>query len=263
MVARLKESKRYGLILMKGGKGLPDHWERHLENLGYRVHKINDSTRPLSEGELINRWYPGIRRSLQDMVGDVKEIEKLTGIPKERINEVIQLKDKSSFTVEDEKRLKEFVDSLLPHKDELKDKGIKSAHTLVTSVAYLDRPVQWVMLERTADRSKILEKLGLDENTTRELLKGKNYNDVTEQDFIKAVIVGATNMEKAHEGSLRDLAMKDIRENGLMDIVGLEEKDFYPFIQNVVHCPWAEELDVDLNLLTDEEKKRIISVMKG
>ncbi len=253
MVEELKHSKRFGLILMKGGREFPRHWEEHLNNLGYTVHRINERPRPLFDGELLNRWYPGIRRSLEGMAGKTSEISKLTGIPEKEISDIVSLKDKSSFTVDEERKFKRFVERLAEHKDEIK--GLQDAHTLVTSYLYLNRPVQWVLLERNAGRDEITSKLGLDGNAAERMLKG--HDSAPEQDFIKAFIVGATNMEKAHEGSLRKLAIGEISEKGITSTLQLDESDFYPFIQNVVHCPWANELDTDLGLLTKEEKEKI------
>ena len=261
MVEQLKQSKRFGIILMKGGKEFPEHWENHLRNLGYAVHKINEKPRTLFAGELLNRWYPGIRRSLEGMAGRVNEIAEITGISPTEINKVIELKDKTHFTIDEENMFRRFVEKLAEHKNKLFERGIEDAHTLITSYVYMNRPVQWILLERNAERKDIMSKLGLNESIVKDLLKGKDYNEVVEQDFIKTVVVGATNMRKAHKGSLRNLAIKEIDEKGISNVLNLEENDFYPFIQNVVHCPWAEELDVDLNLLTEEEKRRIKEII--
>ncbi len=268
MPERIKKSKTYGLILMKGGHEFPKTWKEHLNKLGYRVYEINEAPRQLQSGELLNRWYPGIHISLRGMEKIKTELAKLTGIAVSELEKLISLKEKTVFSQEDERLFRSMVERLSKHKENIKAK-IKSnpdyehVHTLITSYEYFNRPVQWVLLERTKDRKRILEELGVDEEKVKELLKGRDYREVPEQDFVKAVIVGATNMKKAHPGSLRSLAMKTIEEKGVKETLKLEGSDFYPFIQNVVHCPWAKELDTDLNLLTEEEKSKIKRILDG
>ena len=223
------------VLVIKGGT--PEFLARkivnYLENLGFEVRE--GEWRENREGEVLNRWYPGILRSVEDIVN--------AGVPGgERVRDLTYLTAKRSYTHEDERKVFETVEAI-PDNHEL-------FLIFKSAVDYMRRPVKYLVLRRTVEREEVVKRMGLTEEEVDRIFPG--WREADEQDFVKKVVVGATDVSRAHRGSLRNLIWEEVKDDP-QGILGLSY--FHPRLHNVVHCPSSDELATEIMLMTPEEKR--------
>ena len=131
---------------------------------------------------------------------------------------------------------------------------------------YVKKECQYVLLWRNSERDKILSSWEIDQDAVEQEIKkasaekGLPYvsiSEMDEQDFVKLVLVGDGDSNKARPGSLRHMVYRELIEGSLKTIVqerineGLAEGDLFSIL-NAVHGPngpMTNELPMELALL--------------
>jgi hypothetical protein len=131
---------------------------------------------------------------------------------------------------------------------------------------YVNQECQYVLLWRNSERDKILRSWEIDHDAAEQeiqkasaekKLQHLQISEMDEQDFVKLVLVGDGDSNKAHPGSLRQMVYRELNEGSLKTIVqdrineGLAEEDLFSIL-NAVHGPngpMTDELPIELALL--------------
>jgi hypothetical protein len=146
----------------------------------------------------------------------------------------------------------------------------KASHATILKLRffldYVKQECQYVLLWRNSDRDKILSSWEIDKDAAEhEIQKASveknrqnfSISEMDEQDFVKLLLVGAGDSNKAHPGSLRHLVYRQLIGGSLKTIVrnrireGLAEADLFSIL-NAVHGPngpVTDELPTELSLL--------------
>ncbi|MCX5693492.1 MAG: HAD family hydrolase [Candidatus Omnitrophica bacterium] len=143
---------------------------------------------------------------------------------------------------------------------------------LSRALDYLSKEVQQMLLYRISSRDAAMlefvrgengEELPLvqAEQKARNLLNGRDPYKVDEQDFFKAIVVGATNPLHAHPGSLRYSVGERYKEGGSLRPAiersraefGIEDIELLTSIMNAFHSPSSNEMPDELNQMTTQE----------
>ncbi|MBM3251260.1 MAG: glycosyltransferase, partial [Candidatus Omnitrophica bacterium] len=137
-------------------------------------------------------------------------------------------------------------------------------------IEYSQDSPQQILLIRRVSWEQILKDLDISWEQVDRLLEGKSLAEVDEQIKLKVLIVGATNVSKAHAQSLRHIVCKALQEGGVLHYykqkcleAGIPESDIYP-MYNGIHCAYAgEELDAEINLLSDDDADSFSRVLNS
>ena len=127
------------------------------------------------------------------------------------------------------------------------------------SLDYLGRLSQHLLLKRVTPKRELLNTHNLTPTQAGELVGGIDPFEVPEQEFVKKVIVGATNPYQAHPSSLRgSLIRKEIEDGVLKKLLthsarfGLRDIEPVASIGNAVHVSSTDELSTEVDLLGQE-----------
>ncbi|HOU36401.1 MAG TPA: nucleotidyltransferase domain-containing protein, partial [Candidatus Omnitrophota bacterium] len=128
-------------------------------------------------------------------------------------------------------------------------------------IEYSRQEMQPWMLVRRRPREDVLKAFHLTVEEATVLLKGQNPLAVAEQDFVKAVVVGATDINRAHPGSLRHVVWNQTKYANTAVAKFMrqaEARGLSPRITgimfNAVHAPASGyELDVEIGLLPQKD----------
>ena len=162
------------------------------------------------------------------------------------------------------------------------DVGHKS---LSRALDYLSKEAQRILLYRISSLDEIMkdfirgesgEELDMKqiEQKARNLLNGRDPYKVDEQDFFKAIVVGATNPLHAHPGSLRHNVGERYKEGGSLRPAiersraefGIENIELLASIMNAFHSPSSNEIPDELSQMTTQELEileREIALLQG
>jgi hypothetical protein len=140
---------------------------------------------------------------------------------------------------------------------------------------YITHECQYLLLRRRAERSDVLRAWGINARTARAELEKAFFqrkietsalNEIDEQDFVKLLLVGDGNSDKAHQGSLRQRVYKEFTRGPWREVVEEEVKkglkpEHLLAIANAVHGPGGpfgasgDELPTEIALLSLEDTR--------
>ena len=162
----------------------------------------------------------------------------------------------------------------LGQESELSKEKVALLEELLASIDYLSQPALRYVIKRKQgegyDRQDILDAM-IDKNdaegrsdTSDELQYSVDHADaviedrslskpdrLSEQDFVKIVIVGETTARDAHAGSLRRILYEKIT---MRDV----DRASKSFIYNGIHCPEQKELEAEYSLISPVILRKII-----
>ena len=165
------------------------------------------------------------------------------------------IRDKDAVRIEDWIKKAAAIDP-----DELGPKALACA------LNYLSHEAQQIFLYRKNSRREVMKKyirgehneeLDMEriEQIASDLLHGKTaYYETDEQDFVKTIVVGATNPFSAHPGSLRNQFCNQIFEIDALarvidkarDEFGILDMEVAATIMNAIHSPRCEEMPSEI-----------------
>jgi len=226
-----------GVMIFKMGlpESLRDSIIRKLENSGIGVHRYSRTDESVGMDAILGLWNDGIEKSLVTMEKAGIEVKDARGALAER--------NGIAFS--------HWFSTIQRNIDGYPEEGQEAIRILQYALECLNRGVEVIILNSKVSRRQLVASYG-EEGV--DLLKEKlgedtNFNEVPFQDFLKYVVIGATDVNEAHTGSIRREIIKPaLRTRGaLSDLVTLARNynvsRVTSFIANGVHCPNYENLD--------------------
>ncbi len=235
-----------GAILFK--MGLPEVLRRAIIE---RLHKSGISTYRFARldnavgfNAVMKLWSDGIVKSLDDM-------EK-AGLDVAEGRRAFAAKEDAQFTDWVYRLYNEVV---VDNREKYSEEAFKAIQVVVYSLDCLNRSVEVVLVKSRVPRSDLVRAYAEDEETANSFLKEKlgddaaTYENCAFQDFLKHIIVGATNVNKAHQFSLRGGIIKpDLTPEGSLKEFVHSARHFnvpdgmVSNIANGIHCAGFQSL---------------------
>ena len=236
-----------GVIVFK--MGLPEELkQRVISRLkpsgNFDIYRFTRTDNPVGMDTIVRLWGDGMIRSLND-------IDETGGLDTQAAREALSRKDGAAF--------KRWFDDVYAHMNDYSPELKKLVRALRYSLECIDRGAEVVLLKARVSRDQLVAQYGGEEGL--HLLKSKlgsdvDYKTIPFQNFLKYVIVGATDLEDAHPDSLRGGVIKPALEPSgeLSEFVQLAQdydvSDKQSVIANGIHC-------VDSQSLNDEKEAYI------
>ncbi len=238
--------------LLKGGEfgGLEPEMRKqvteYFAKIGFKV--IPLYRRRMSAQAVVERWGA---TGVAFLVGELKKDSTITEEEREKGLELVKSKDGGGF---------------IGWLTELEDNhaGSNQINSIRFTLEYLMGDIQQVMLVREKKREEVVKAMkDIKDFHMKDLLKGKDYRKVSEQDFVKAV-VGATNSKKSPKGTIRAIVAKQMDVIPLKDNIvkmgkdsfGLEDNTIYT-AANGVHIANFSELIREVSLMSASDMEKI------
>ena len=252
------------MLMLKGGEfgGLSGVINskilRRLASKGHFDYVLGTLTENRLES-VIRRW-GRIRSWSQDLRDTIEADVRVPRYCKERIRELVYRAEGY-----DHIRMGRAIEQLIafPHQNETL---IQEVRRIQFFLQYVRQECQYILLWRNSNRSDVVKSWGIKESILRdeldkavasEKIKDSDYLRLDEQDFVKLVLVGDGNSDKAHPGSLRNIVNQELVSGSMRDMVHAEmirglSKEHLFSIANAVHGPngpMEDELPLEITLL--------------
>ncbi|MFA6079630.1 MAG: HAD hydrolase family protein, partial [Candidatus Omnitrophota bacterium] len=239
-----------GAILFK--MGLPEVLRRavieRLHKSGISTYRFARVDNAVGFNALMKLWGDGIIKSLDDI--------EASGLDVSEGRRTFAAKEDAQFTDWIYRLYNEVV---VDRPDSYSKDAIKAVKTLVYSLDCLNRSVEVVLVKSRVSRSELVRAYAEDEDTANRSLREKLGDDTVThdncefQDFLKHIVVGATNVNEAHQFSLRGGIIKpDLTPEGSLREFVHSARHFEvsdataASIANGIHCAgyvslWSEK----------------------
>ena len=247
-----------GAIVFK--MGIPEEVRQQiidrLEDSGIRTFRYAKITRPVGLDSVVELWADGLIHSLNDMEESGIDVSK------------------GRKFIEDEngRKFKRWFDGIYRKMEHYSDESKNAVQLLAFSLECLNKGMEVVLLDAKASREQLAINYAGSVERANEIIREELSPDLDIercmfQDFVKRIIVGPTNVDKAQDKqpeSLRGGIIKpQLHENGhLKKFVSLAEEYSIPdgmlgLIANGIHCATFDVLYKEINLyLAVKEKTR-------
>ncbi|MFC1570832.1 hypothetical protein ACFL4E_03515, partial [Candidatus Omnitrophota bacterium] len=247
-----------GAIVFK--MGIPEEVRQQiidrLEESGIRTYRYAKITRPVGLDSVVELWADGLVHSLDDMEASGIDVSK------------------GRRFIEDEngKKFKRWFDGIYRNMEDYSEESKNAIQLLAFSLECLNKGMEVVLLDAKASREQLAISYAGSVEKANEIIREELSPDLDIdrcmfQDFVKRIIVGPTNVDKAQDKqpeSLRGGIIKPhLNENGhLKKFVSLAEEysipdDMLGLIANGIHCATFDVLYKEINLyLAVKEKTR-------